>query len=127
MGRTARIGVSSSWIVGFMPEKGAPPKVPKIQRRLLRLVSSLSSPLLPDDYLELVNPLWSTRELRGRIVRVERETADAVTVHIKPGWQWPGHRPGQYVRLGIAVDGIHHWRAYSLTSEPGRSDGCIAI
>jgi ferredoxin-NADP reductase len=91
------------------------------------LVRSFTSPLLPDDYLELVNPLWSTRELRGRIERIERETSDAVTVHIKPGWEWPGHRPGQYVRLGIEVDGIHHWRAYSLTSDPARADGCIAI
>jgi ferredoxin-NADP reductase len=31
------------------------------------------------------------------------------------------------VRLGIAVDGVHHWRAYSLTSEPHRPDGLIAI
>ena len=46
---------------------------------------------------------------------------------IKPGWEWPGHRPGQYLRLGIEVDGIHHWRAYSLTSDPGRRDGCISI
>ena len=50
-----------------------------------------------------------------------------MTVLIKPGWEWPGHRPGQYVRLGIEVDGIHHWRAYSLTSDPGRADGCITI
>jgi ferredoxin-NADP reductase len=91
------------------------------------LVRSFTSPLLPDDYLELVNPLWSTRELRGRIERVERETPDSVTVLIKPGWDWPGHLPGQYLRLGIEVDGIHHWRAYSLTSDPGRADGCIAI
>src|ERR1700722_10991899 len=51
----------------------------------------------------------------------------AVAVTIKAGWEWAGHTPGQYVRLGIAVDGIHHWRAYSLTSEPGREDGCISI
>ena len=103
------------------------PAVSPTRRRALRLVRSFTSPLLPGDYLELVNPLWSTRELRGRVDRIERETADAITVLIKPGWEWPGHRPGQYVRLGIAVDGIHHWRAYSLTSDPGRPDGCIAI
>ena len=40
---------------------------------------------------------------------------------IKPGWEWPGHRPGQYLRLGIEVDGRLHWRAYSLTSDPGAS------
>jgi ferredoxin-NADP reductase len=110
-----------------MAERGVVPTVSPTTRRALRLVRSFTSPLLPDDYLELVNPLWSTRELRGRVERVERETADAVTVHIKPGWEWPGHRPGQYVRLGIAVDGIHHWRAYSLTSDPGRPDGLISI
>ena len=53
-----------------MPEKGAPPNVHPIQRRVLKALESLSSPLLPDDYLELVNPLWSTRELRGRIEEV---------------------------------------------------------
>jgi ferredoxin-NADP reductase len=110
-----------------MAERGAVPQVSAGRRRALGLVRSFTSPLLPDDYLELINPLWSTRELRGRIERVERETPDAVTVMIKPGWEWPGHRPGQYVRLGIQVDGIHHWRAYSLTSDPRRADGCISI
>jgi len=108
-------------------ERGAAPQVSTARRRVLDLVRSFTSPLLPDDYLELINPLWSTRELRGRIERVERETPDAVSVLIKPGWEWPGHRPGQYLRLGIEVDGVHHWRAYSLTSDPARKDGCIAI
>ncbi len=88
---------------------------------------SFFSPLLPDDYLELINPLWSTRELRGRIERIEPETDEAATVTIRPGYEWPGHAPGQYLRIGVVVDGIHHWRAYSLTSEPGRADGCISI
>jgi ferredoxin-NADP reductase len=110
-----------------MAERGAVPRVSEGRRRVLGLVRSFTSPLLPDDYLELINPLWSTRELRGRIERVERETPEAVSVLIKPGWEWPGHRPGQYLRLGIEVDGVHHWRAYSLTSDPGRADGCIAI
>jgi ferredoxin-NADP reductase len=110
-----------------MAERGATPQVPALQRRALKAVRWLFTPLLPDDYIELINPLWSTQELRGRIVRVERETDDAVTVVIKPGWEWSGHQPGQYLRIGTVVDGVHHWRAYSLTSEPGRPDGCIAI
>ena len=85
------------------------------------------TPLLPDDYLELINPLWSTQELRGRIEEVRRETPDAATIVIKPGWEWGGHQPGQYLRIGVVVDGIHHWRAYSLTSDPGRPDGTISI
>ncbi len=110
-----------------MAERGAPPKVSARRRRLLNAVRAFTSPLLPDDYLELINPLWSTRELRGRIERVTRESPDAVTILIRPGYEWEGHEPGQYLRVGIDVDGIRHWRAYSLTSDPQRADGWISI
>jgi ferredoxin-NADP reductase len=110
-----------------MAERGATPKVPTVRRKALHAVRSLFSPLLPDDYLELINPLWSTQELRGRIERIVPETPDAVSVLIRPGYEWPGHEPGQYLRIGVVVDGVHHWRAYSLTTEPGRPDGMIGI
>ena len=110
-----------------MAERGAVPNVPKARQRALHAVRSLFTPLLPDDYLELINPLWSTQELRGRIERIERETPDAVTVLIRPGYEWAGHRPGQYLRIGVVVNGVHHWRAYSLTTDPGRPDGLIGI
>ncbi|HVE68229.1 MAG TPA: ferredoxin reductase [Solirubrobacteraceae bacterium] len=110
-----------------MAERGATPQVSPARRRALSAVRSLFSPLLPDDYLELINPLWSTRELRGRIERIRPEADGAATIVIRPGHAWPGHRPGQYLRVGVVVDGIFHWRAYSLTSEPHRGDGCIAV
>ena len=50
-----------------------------------------------------------------------------MTVVIKPGHKWGGHQAGQYLRIGVVVDGIHHWRAYSLTSDADRPDGCITI
>jgi ferredoxin-NADP reductase len=110
-----------------MPERGAPPNVHPIQRRLLRALTAFSTPLLPDDYLELINPLWSTRELRGRIEEVRHETPEAATVLVKPGYRWDGHQAGQYLRIGVDIDGVRHWRAYSLTSDPFRPDGLISI
>jgi ferredoxin-NADP reductase len=110
-----------------MPERGARPNVHPIQRRVLDALASLSSPLLIDDYLELINPLWSTRELRGRVEQINRETEDAATVLIKPGYRWGGHEPGQYLRIGLDIQGVRHWRAYSLTSDPQRPDGLISI
>jgi ferredoxin-NADP reductase len=117
----------TSVLIETMAERGATPNVPGWRRWVLRRLRSLFTPLLPDDYLELINPLWSTQELRGRIERIQRETHDAATIVIKPGWEWDGHEPGQYLRVGVIVDGVHHWRAYSLTSDPGRPDGYISI
>src|SRR5437763_1234790 len=109
-----------------MPETGAPPNVPRLQRAILRAVKAFSTPLLPDDYLELINPLWSTRELRGRIERIDHVTGNAATVLIKPGYRWDGHRAGQYCRIGVDIRGVRHWRAYSLPPEPDRPDGRIS-
>ena len=110
-----------------MAERGAQPQVSPFRRRALSAARSLFTPLLPDDYLELINPLWSTQELRGRVERIDREAGNAVTISIRPGYEWAGHRPGQYLRVGVVVDGIFHWRAYSLTSDPDRSDGWLSV
>ena len=110
-----------------MPEKGAPPKVKPLQRKVLNAIRAFTSPLLPDDYLELINPLWSTRELKGKVEDIVPETDDAATIVIRPGYEWEGHEAGQYLRIGLDINGRRHWRAYSLTSDPGRPDGCITI
>ncbi|HYG94630.1 MAG TPA: ferredoxin reductase [Nocardioides sp.] len=96
--------------------------------RVRRAGSKLTTPLHPDDYLRLVNPLWSSRELRGRIEKVVRETDDAATLVIRPGWGWRyDHKPGQYVGIGIQVEGKFQWRSYSVSSPPQRKRGTITI
>ncbi|NUS91062.1 MAG: ferredoxin reductase, partial [Nocardia sp.] len=86
-------------------------------------VARATTPLLPDDYLHLANPLWSARELRGRVVDVRKETADSATLVIKPGWGFDfRYEPGQYIGIGILVEGRWHWRSYSLTSPPDWND-----
>ena len=65
--------------------------------------------------------------MRGRVEHIRPETDNAATILIRPGFQWESHQPGQYLRVGVVVDGIFHWRAYSITSDPGRPDGCVAI
>jgi ferredoxin-NADP reductase len=83
------------------------------------IAERITTPLLPDDYLKLANPLWSARELRGRVLEVRRETVDSATLVIKPGWGFSfNYQPGQYVGIGVLVDGRWKWRSYSLTSSP---------
>ncbi|TWP54082.1 ferredoxin reductase [Lentzea tibetensis] len=96
-----------------------------LRSRALRLLESVTTPLLPSDYLDLVDPLRAGADLRGRIEAIRSETRDAATVVIRPGRGWRGHVPGQYVRIGIDVAGVRQWRAYSVTS--ARPDGRITI
>jgi ferredoxin-NADP reductase len=89
------------------------------KRYLLGAAEALTTPLLPDDYLGYLNPLWSRREPRGIVDAVLPETAEAATIWLRTPSDWPAHTPGQYVRVGVEVDGVRHWRTYSLTSPPG--------
>lgn len=104
-----------------------------VLRGARKVAEALATPLVPEDYLDLIDPLRAGADLRGRIVEVRPETADAVTVVIRPGRGWLGHVPGQYIRIGIDIDGVRHWRAYSLTHRADGSPaagipaGCIAI
>lgn len=86
---------------------------------LRTIAGRITTPLLPDDYLKLANPLWSARELRGKVLDVRRETVDSATLVIKPGWGFSfDYQAGQYVGIGLLVDGRWRWRSYSLTSVP---------
>jgi len=98
-----------------------------IADRARRVAELVSTPLLPADYLDLFSPLRKAADLRGRVLAVHVETSDAVTLVIRPGRGWRGHRPGQYVRIGVDVDGVRNWRAYSLTSPTATTDGCITV
>jgi ferredoxin-NADP reductase len=95
-------------------------------RRLLDVAALLTTPLLPEDYLGLVDPLWSSRELRARVEQVRPEAAGAATLVLRPGRGWSPHTAGQWVRLGVRIDGVLHWRSYSLTC-PVQPDGTISV
>ncbi|MFD7812048.1 ferredoxin reductase [Streptomyces sp. NPDC059785] len=96
-------------------------------RGLVRGTSLLTTPLRLDEYLALANPLWAVRDLRGRVEAVLPETPDATTLVLRPGLGWRGHLPGQYVRVGTEIDGVLHWRMFSLSSPAGARDGRIRI
>ena len=94
--------------------------------RALKIAEAATTPLVPGDFLDLFAPLRAGADLRGRVESVHPETADAATLVIRPGADWRGHVPGQYVRVGVDVDGVRCWRAYSLTHGP-RADGRISV
>jgi ferredoxin-NADP reductase len=106
-----------------MDDAREPEGGPESNVRYVRsVVARMTTPLLPDDYLHLVNPLWSARELRGKIIEVLPETGDAATLVIKPGWGWSfSYQAGQYIGIGVHLNGKWHWRSYSISSSPADS------
>lgn len=113
----------------------AQPKAKTVSKRALkglgkgirRVAEALATPLVPEDFLDLINPLRSGADLRGRVVAVRREGSGATTVTIRPGRGWRLHSPGQYTRIGVDVDGVRLWRAYSITSPVGGDTFTITV
>jgi ferredoxin-NADP reductase len=90
-----------------------------------RLASLVATPLVPSQYLALVAPL--ARPGRARVEAVIDEVPGVRTLVLRPGRGWKRHRPGQHVRVGIAIDGRIAWRTYSISSAPANGRFTITV
>ncbi|MDE0854173.1 MAG: ferredoxin reductase [Nevskia sp.] len=98
-------------------------------RRVLgsRVVATLATPHGVDRYLELFDPTWSLNEVRAEITAVRRQTADSVTLSLRPNGNWQGFRAGQFVRLTVEIDGVRRTRCYSPANSIHAGDGLIEL
>ncbi len=93
-----------------------------ITQRLLgsRTLAALTAPHGVDRYLELVNPMWAATEVRARVVDITRETSGehpVATITLQPTSTWRGHRAGQYVQVGVEINGARRTtRCFSISS-----------
>lgn len=92
---------------------------------LKRLASLVATPLVPSDYVALVAP--RVRPGRARVEAVIDEAPGVRTLVLSPGRDWAGHRAGQHVRVGIAIDGRIVTRTYSISSAPGDDRFTITV
>lgn len=103
-----------------------------LTQTLLRspLVGALASPHGIDRYLELVHPMWTVHEVRARIVDLRRETRagePVTTLTLAPNRAWAGHQAGQYVQVGVEVDGARRTRCFSVSSPESKPGDLIQI
>lgn len=98
-------------------------------RRLLgsSFVDLLLGPYGIDRYLELVRPDLTVRDARARVVAVHRQTPRSVTLIARPNAAWMGFEAGQFVRVGVEVDGVRRTRTYSPACSQHRSDGLLEL
>jgi ferredoxin-NADP reductase len=87
-------------------------------RRLLgsQFVDLLVGPHGIDRYLELIRPELTIRDARAEVLDVRRQTARSVTLKLRPNRAWSGFHAGQFVRVGVEIDGVRRTRTYSPAS-----------
>jgi ferredoxin-NADP reductase len=91
-----------------------------------RVVKSVVTPTVIDFWAA---ELGFDRRVERTICRVtarRMETADTVTLEVKPNSNFTGFRAGQHVNLSVDIDGIRHTRSYSFSAAPAAT-GRLAI
>jgi stearoyl-CoA 9-desaturase NADPH oxidoreductase len=93
----------------------------RLDQRILStsLLDLLAGPPGVDGYLEQISPTWVVGACRARVVGVERSTPDSVTLRLRGNRAWEGFRAGQFVRLGVEIQGSWRERCYSPASVAG--------
>ena len=85
-----------------------------------RALAALTSPHSVDRYLEQINPMWAAAEVRARVVQIIHETSGehpVATLVLQPTSTWRGHRAGQYVQVGVEINGARRTtRCFSISS-----------
>lgn len=79
-----------------------------------------------DRLLGRINPLWTVRGVRARVVDRIEESADTISLWLKPNRHWQEHQAGQHVLLGVEIEGVRRRRVFSISSAP-RRDGLLRI
>src|SRR5579875_1017237 len=84
-------------------------------RRILRspLVDLLVGPHGIDRYLELVRPDLTVHDARAEVLAVAHPTPRSVTLTLRPNAAFTGFRAGQFLRVGVEIDGVRRTRTYS--------------
>jgi ferredoxin-NADP reductase len=98
-------------------------------RRFLRsgLVDLLVGPHGIDRYLELIRPEITVRDARARVLEVRHQTERSVTLTLRANSAWAGFEAGQFIRVGVEIDGVRRTRTYSPACSQRSSNGLLEL
>lgn len=94
---------------------------------LARLAGVLRWPAPAGSFRRLIDPLAPGTGVLASIESIVPETSRASTLVLRPGRGWTTHRAGQWVSVGVDIDGVRHHRCYSITSLPGSDRISITV
>jgi len=91
---------------------------------ILRLVSGLRR---PDAGHVFVDGEDITDSPERDLIEMRRQTPRSVTLTLRPNVAWGGFAAGQFVRVGVEIDGIRRTRTYSPANSQHQPDGTIEL
>ena len=80
-----------------------------------------------EDALSALHPLLSLTQVRARVLKVIDETESTKTFVLQANALWAGAQAGQFVQVGVEINGRRLERSYSLSSRPGARRLAITV
>ena len=93
----------------------------QLSSKVVRGLSKILGQEFVDFWREQAGSTQSVNRCLAEVVQIDRETADAVSLWLRPNALFGGFQAGQHVNLGIAIDGVVHTRSYSFSNAPAES------
>lgn len=93
----------------------------QLSNKVVRGLSKILGQEFVTFWLEQAGSTHSSDRCLAEVVRIDRETADAVSLWLRPNALFKGFEAGQHVNLSITIDGVVHTRSYSFSSAPTES------
>lgn len=97
------------------------------------LSNALFNTASPTGYFETlvegIDPMWSLQTTKARVERIHKETADTLTISLRPNQRFTPFQAGQHVQVGIELKGALKTRTFTIASSPGewRHQGTIEL
>ncbi len=90
----------------------------QLSSKVVRGLSKILGQEFVTFWLEQAGSTHSTDRCLAQVVRIDRETADAVSLWLRPNALFAGFEAGQHVNLSVTIDGVVHTRSYSFSNAP---------
>jgi ferredoxin-NADP reductase len=98
----------------------------QLTNKVVRGLSKILGQEFVTFWLEQVGSTHAADRCLAQVVRIDRETADAVSLWLRPNALFAGFEAGQHVNLGVTINGSVHTRSYSFSNSPS-VDGLVRL
>ena len=68
--------------------------------------------------VEGIDPMWSLQSVKARVEMIHHETADTITLTVRPNESFRSFRAGQHAQLGVEINGARKTRTFTIASSP---------